>query len=203
MTEALTALHGARIAHHIFLVRGRRVLVASDLARLYGVSTSNLNKAVKRNIERFPADFMFQLTPNEARALTFQIGMSKPRGRGGRRVPPYAFTEHGVAMLSSVLHSRRAIRVNIAIMRAFARIRAILESRQELAQKLSELERRINTHDSTIQHILSAIRSLIDPPAERNRERIGFRVRRESGITRPVQELAGSKARSPGRRKTA
>lgn len=203
MTEALSAFQGARIAHHIFLVRGRRVLIASDLARLYGVSTSNLNKAVKRNIERFPADFMFQLTPNEARALTFQIGMSKPRGRGGRRVPPYAFTEHGVAMLSSVLHSRRAIRVNIAIMRAFARIRAILESRQELAQKLSELERRINTHDSTIQHILSAIRSLVDPPVERNRERIGFRVRRESGLARPTKESKVLNRQMTKRRETA
>src|SRR5271157_4305739 len=109
------------IERRIYLIREHKVILDSDLAELYGVETFNLNKAVKRNLDRFPQDFMFQLTREEANVLRFQIGMSKPRGRGGRRYLPYAFTEQGVAMLSSVLNSRRAVQVNIAIMRTFVR----------------------------------------------------------------------------------
>src|SRR4029077_1306460 len=110
------------ISQKIFFIRGTRVMLDADLARLYGVATKNLNKAVKRNASRFPSDFMFQLSPKEVHSLGFQSGTSKP-GRGGRRYAPYAFTEQGVAMLSSVLRSARAVQVNVAIMRTFVRLR--------------------------------------------------------------------------------
>lgn len=117
-------------------------MLDSDLARLYGVTTFNLNKAVKRNLERFPQDFMFQLSSEEFESLIFQIGIPK-QGRGGRRYPPYAFTEQGVAMLSSVLHSKRAVRVNVEIMRAFVRLRELLSTHKDLARKLEELEKKL------------------------------------------------------------
>jgi len=144
------------------------------LARLYGVTTVNLNKAVSRNRDRFPSDFMFQLTAEEAKDLIFQIGRSK--GRGGRRHRPYAFTEQGIAMLSSVLNSERAVKVNIAIMRAFVKLRQTLETNRELAQKFSELEQRVGKHDEEIAAILEAIRQLMAPP-EKPRREIGFHVR--------------------------
>ena len=124
------------IERRIYLIRKQKVMLDSDLAELYGVETFNLNKAVKRNIDRFPDDFMFQLSQEEAESLRFQIGMSKVSGRGGRRYLPYAFTEQGVAMLSSVLNSKRAVQVNIAIMRAFVKLRELLATHKDLAQKL-------------------------------------------------------------------
>src|SRR5207253_8871253 len=137
-----------RIARTILVLRGEKVLLDVDLARLYGVITGNLNKAVRRNRERFPTDFMFQLTAEETKSLIFQFGISK--GRGGRRHFPYAFTEQGVAMLSSVLNSERAVKVNIAIMRAFVNLRETLQTNRELARKFSELERRVGKHDEEI-----------------------------------------------------
>jgi phage regulator Rha-like protein len=161
------------IERKILLIRGKKVMLDSDLAELYGVETFNLNKAVKRNIDRFPEDFMFQLTKEEADSLRFQIGMSKTKGRGGRRYLPYAFTEQGVAMLSSVLNSERAVHVNIAIMRAFVKLREILSINKELAHKLAQLERKIEKHDEEIKLIFDAIRQLMTPP-EPKRRRIGF-----------------------------
>jgi hypothetical protein len=166
-----------RIARLIFVFRKQRVMLDSDLAWLYGVTTGNLNKAVKRNAQRFPSDFMFQLTAEEAEDLIFQFGRSK--GRGGRRHRPYAFTEQGIAMLSSVLNSDRAITTNIAIMRAFVRLRQMLETNGELAQKFSELERRVGKHDEEIAAILEAIRQLMAPP-EKSRREIGFHVREKA-----------------------
>jgi hypothetical protein len=128
-----------RIDRAIILVRGQKVLLDSDLAALYGVTTGNLNKAVKHNLARFPSDFMFQLSSEEARRLIFQSGISKPKGRGGRRFAPYAFTAQGVAMLSSVLNSERAVAVNIEIMRAFVLLRQMLASHAELARRLYSL----------------------------------------------------------------
>ena len=128
------------IASKIYLIRGIKVMLDRDLAELYGVETGALNRAVKRNAERFPEDFMFQLTGEEAELLRCQTGISKP-GRGGRRYLPYAFSEQGVAMLSSVLNSKRAIEVNIAIMRAFVQLRKTLDSHTELALKLADLEK--------------------------------------------------------------
>jgi len=168
-----------RIERAILLIRGHKVMLDADLAALYGVTTFNLNKAVKRNIDRFPDDFMFQLTAEEANALRFQIGMSKPQGRGGRRYLPYAFTEQGVAMLSSVLHSHRAVQVNIEIMRAFVRLRQFLATHRELDRKLAELERKIGSHDERIQVIFEAIRQLMASPKSARRP-IGFVVKEKT-----------------------
>jgi hypothetical protein len=134
-----------------------------------------LNKAVKRNRTRFPEDFMFQLTKVEAERLRFQSGISKPTGRGGRRYLPYAFTEQGVAMLSSVLRSNRAIEVNIAIMRAFVKLREIMATQKHLARKLENLEQKLAKHDEKFQVVFEAIRQLMIPPPEAEKKRrIGF-----------------------------
>jgi len=150
-------------------------MLDADLAKLYGVTTSNLNKAVKRNIDRFPGDFVFQLTAQEASALRFQNGISKVTGRGGRRYLPFVFTEQGVAMLSSVLRSRRAVQVNIEIMRVFVQLRQFLSANRELAQKLAQLERKIGAHDEQIKAIFNAIRQLMAAPEPKKRK-IGFLV---------------------------
>ena len=163
-----------RIAQSIRWIRGQKVLLDSDLAALYGVTTGNLNKALKRNSDRFPSDFMFELKPEELTNLKFQFGISRWGGR--RRSRPHVFTEQGIAMLSSVLNSERAIKVNIAIMRAFVKLRQSLETNRELAKKFSELEQRVGKHDEEIDAILEAIRQLMAPP-DRPRREIGFHVR--------------------------
>ena len=160
----------ATIEHKILMIRGHKVMLDRDLARLYGVPTKVLIQAVKRNKSRFPDDFMFQLNEVEFHNLRSQIVTSK---RGGRRYLPYSFTEQGVAMLSSVLRSERAIQVNIAIMRAFVKLRKILSTHKELAHKLSQLERKIEKHDVEIKAIFDAIRELMTPP-KKPRKRIGF-----------------------------
>lgn len=184
-----------RIARAIYLLRGQKVMLDFDLAALYGVATRVLNQAVKRNAGRFPGDFMFQLSAEETRSLRSQIvtlneqsaqaeevaknrsqivtGSLKHRERKSR---PYAFTEQGVAMLSSVLNSERAVKVNIAIMRAFVKLREALETNRELARKFEELERRVGKHDDEIAAILEAIRQLMAPSKQSRRE-IGFHVR--------------------------
>jgi len=160
-----------RIEKLIHLARGERVLLDADLARLYGVTTGNLNKAVKRNLERFPDDFMFQLSEAEATALIFQSGRSK--SRGGRRHLPCAFTEQGFAMLSSVLRSERAVQVNVAIMRALGALRRLLAGNETIARKVAALESRLEGQDQSIKSLFEAIRRLMDPPAQSKRE-IGF-----------------------------
>ena len=159
----------ARIERAIFLIRGHNVILDEDLALLYGVSTKRLNEQVRRNPRRFPADFMFQLTKEEWDILRSQFATSK---RGGRRYPPYAFTEEGVAMLSSVLNSSRAIEVNVEIMRAFVRIRHWLTTHEDLARKLRDLE---SKYDKRFQIVFEAIRKLMAPP-EKERRPIGFCV---------------------------
>ncbi len=154
-------------------------MLDTDLAQLYGVETFNLNKAVKRNIDRFPADFMLQLTKEEIGRLKFQIGMSKPSGRGGRRTLPYAFTEQGVAMLSSVLHSKRAVKVNIVIIRAFVQLREMLATHKDLARKLEELEKKLVKHDKQIQIVLQAIQELLEPGEPPKRRQIGFEAKKD------------------------
>jgi hypothetical protein len=161
------------IERRIYLIRGQKVILDSDLAELYQVPTFRLNEAVKRNRGRFPKDFMFHLTKQEAGSLTSQNAMSK--GRGGRRTFPYAFTEQGVAMLSSVLNSKRAIEVNIAIMRAFVKLREILATHKDVAHKLQEIDRTQKEHGTHISAIWKAIQKLIEQPATPNR-RIGFRT---------------------------
>ncbi len=158
------------ITSRIFLMRGQKVMIDSDLAELYGVSTSRLNEQVRRNIDRFPNDFMFQLTDPEFSDLKSQIATSS---WGGRRKLPLVFTEQGVSMLSSVLRSKQAVQVNIAIMRAFVQLREMLSTHKELAYKLEELERKVGIHDQTIVQLIEAIRQLMEPPAEK-RKQIGF-----------------------------
>jgi hypothetical protein len=182
-----------QIALRIRHFRGEKVLLDFDLAALYGVETRALNQAVRRNADRFPADFMFQLSSEETETLSqlvtpsvaghdvsnsSQIVMSSGKYRG-KRYRPYAFTEQGVAMLSSVLNSESAVKMNIAIMRAFVQLRRALETNRELARRFSELERRIDKHDVEIDAILEAIRQLMAPP-EKPRREIGFHVREEA-----------------------
>lgn len=162
-----------RIAHSILLLRGQKVLLDADLAELYGVPTKVLVQAVKRNLERFPEDFMFQLTNQEFNVLRSQ-SVTSSLAHGGRRTAPYAFTEQGVAMLSSVLSSPQAIAVNIEVMRAFVRLREVLAGNKELAAKLGELERKLKGHDQAIAGILDAIRQLMAPPPAPKKRPIGF-----------------------------
>ncbi len=160
------------ITRSILVLRGQRVLLDVELADLYGVATKALLQAVRRNRERFPEDFMIQLTSAEWAILRSQTVTSSAQ-HGGRRYPPYAFTEQGVAMLSSVLRSHGAIAVNVQIMRAFVRMRELLASNTALARKLEELERKYQHHDNAIKAILSAIRELMTAPAPKQRP-IGF-----------------------------
>jgi hypothetical protein len=163
---------GERIEQTILVIRGHRVMLDTDLAKLYGVPTKVLNQAVKRNATRFPADFMFQLTVAEATALRSQFVTLKT-GRGQhRKYRLYAFTEQGVAMLSSVLHSERAIQVNIAIMRAFVQLREMIGSNKGLARCLNELEKK---YDSQFRVVFEAIRELMAEP-EPKVKRIGFKT---------------------------
>ena len=169
-----------RILKAILNIRGQRAILDADLAALYGVTTFNLNKAVKRNSDRFPVDFMFQLTTVEAENLRFQFGISSS-GHGGRRYLPHAFTEQGVAMLSSVLRSTRAVQVNIAIMRAFVRMREVLTENKELARRLEAAERRLGDHETAlgehaaeIRAVFEAIRRLMSP-VQQPRPAIGFK----------------------------
>ncbi len=159
-----------RIEKSVLLIRGQKVMLDADLARLYGVKTRALVQAVKRNTERSPGDFMFQLTDHEFEILRSQSVISSHWG--GRRYPPYAFTEQGVAMLSSVLRSKRAVLVNIEIMRAFVRLRSMLASHAELAAKVAALEKK---YDERFKVVFDAIRQLMEPPQPR-RKRIGFHV---------------------------
>lgn len=158
-----------RIQSKIFLIRGMKVILDEDLAGLYGVLTKNLNKAVSRNKDRFPDDFMFQLSNQKVASLRFQIGTSN--GRGGRRYAPFAFTEQGVAMLSSVLRSRTAVMVNIQIMRSFVKLRELLLSNESLNRRLDAIEQKV---DSQGQAILSIIKELESPNPVPAKRQIGF-----------------------------
>jgi len=163
------------IGQKIYLIRGHKVMIDRDLASLYEVPTGRLNEQVKRNKRRFPDDFMFKLTKKEYENWKSQIAISNSKKMGLRR-RPYAFTEHGAAMLSSVLNSEKAIQVNIAIIRAFVKLRQILSTHKELARKLEQLERKTEKHDTEIQAIFEAIRQLMKPP-EQPKRRIGFHVK--------------------------
>ena len=162
-----------RIERSIRLIRGDKVILDEDLAELYGVVVKRLNEQVRRNITRFPADFMFQLTNQEFKDLKSQFATSSQWG--GRRIPPYAFSEQGVAMLSSVLHSPRAVQVNIEIMRTFVRLLRLLASHADLAERLEELEQK---YDAQFRVVFDAIRQMM-APEEKGRKSIGFRVEEE------------------------
>jgi len=164
------------IGRKIYLIRGHKVMLDKDLAFLYGVKPIRLREQVKRNIKRFPEDFMFQLNDQEINSMVSQNAIPSRKHLGGYN--PYVFTEQGVAMLATVLNSERAIQVNIAIMRAFVRLREILSTHKELAHKLTELERKIERHDEEIKVIFDAIRQLMKPP-ETKTKKIGFRSEHE------------------------
>lgn len=172
MDDSTALIPADRIEQAIVLLRGHKVLLDSDLADLYGVETRTLNQAVKRNALRFPQDFMFQLTNTEWARLQPQVATST--GRGGRRTPPFAFTEQGVAMLSSVLNSDRAVAVNIEIMRAFVRLRQALATQEELAERLRAVERVVGQQGNLLEDVVKAIRQIIALPPSPTK-RIGFR----------------------------
>ena len=160
------------IEQKIYLIRGQKVMLDRDLAELYQVQTKNLNKAVKRNLDRFPADFMFRVAPEEIESLRFQIGTSNT-SRGGRRYLPYVFSEQGVAMLSSVLNSKRAVQMNIAIIRVFIKLREVAITQKDLSRRIDTLEHKYQDHDQEIKVVFDAIRKLISTPAPSKRK-IGF-----------------------------
>jgi hypothetical protein len=187
VSKGIIVLKPENVAELVFFIRGEKVLLDADLAMLYGVEPRVLNQAVARNRKRFPADFMFQLSAREYDALTSQIVISdkddargalalrsqiviSKKGRGGRRYRPYAFTEQGVAMLSSVLRSARAVEVNIAIMRTFVQLRRLMDTNRDLARKIEALEKK---YDEQFAVVFEAIKQLITPP-EPPRRRIGF-----------------------------
>jgi hypothetical protein len=164
-----------QIERSIYLIRGHRVMFDADLARIYGVTTARLNQQVKRNKERFPRDFMFQLTDEEFQRLILQFATSNP-ARGGRRKRPNAFTEHGAIMLASVLNTPVAVRASIQVVRAFIRLRVMLTANKVLARRLAELERKLGRHDGQIRTLFEAIRQLMTQP-EIERRKIGFHIR--------------------------
>jgi hypothetical protein len=172
MPKSLPALL-VPVESRILVVRQHKIILDNDLAELYGVPVKRLNEQVKRNRERFPADFMFQLTSEEREALRSQFATSKRDARGGRRYAPYAFTEHGAIMAATVLNSERAVEMSVFVVRAFVRLRETLASNQQLAAKLDELEQRLETHDASIQDLIEAIRQLMIPDPATGRK-IGF-----------------------------
>ena len=184
----------------IITVRGKRVILDRDLAALYGVPTFRFNEAVKRNRNRFPGDFMFQLTRDEAASLTSQIAMSKS-GRGGRRTLPYAFTEHGTVMAANILRSPKAIQMSVFVVRAFIRMRQMLIEQRGLARKLAalgeELTARLDVHETAINEILGQIRRLLSSPPEPEppKKRIGFLLEEPYVPYKSSKGLKGQKRR--------
>jgi hypothetical protein len=174
LTNSSLAVSVQLIERRIYLIRGQKVLIDFDLAELYGVSTKQLNQQVSRNKKRFPEDFMFRLTKDETNALRSQFVTSNP-GRGGRRYLPNAFTEQGVAMLSTVLNSEQAIEVNIAIMRAFVKLRQMLESNEELNRKFAAVIRKLSTHDKYFRVVFDELKKLTEQPKPLPKQ-IGFKA---------------------------
>ncbi|MFY9314847.1 MAG: ORF6N domain-containing protein [Burkholderiales bacterium] len=168
------ALPVERIENRILLVRGHKVLIDADLAALYGVQTRALNQAVKRNAERFPADFMFRLSARELDAWRSQAVISNPGARMGLRRAPFAFTEHGALMAATVLNSPRAVEVSLYVVRAFVRLRRFLATHKDLARRLAEHEKKLASHDQAIAGLVNTIRNLMSPPEPARKRRIGF-----------------------------
>jgi hypothetical protein len=166
--------HSVSVGSRILILRHQRVILDKDLAELYGVPVRQLNQQVKRNRERFPADFMFRLTPKEDQLLRSQIVISSEK-HGGRRYLPYAFTEHGAIMAATVLNSKRAIEMSVFVVRAFVRMREMLAKNRQLAAKINELDRRLENHDTAIQDIIDAIKELMLPEGPSKRK-IGFQL---------------------------
>jgi hypothetical protein len=175
MARKATAVLVARIEDMIFLIRGQRVMLDWDLARVYGVTTKRLKEQFRRNAKRFPVDFAFQLTNQELINLRSQFATSSLHG--GHRYPPIAFTEHGALMLASVLNSPIAVEASVRVVRAFILMREQMAAHKELAGKLADLEQRVGGHDAAIQDLFEAIRQLVEPPLPEDRRKIGFHVR--------------------------
>lgn len=175
LNQAISPLNETDIVEKIYVIRGQKVMLDKDLAQMYGVPTSRLNEAVKRNKTRFPNDFMFQLTPAESEILISQIAISKKEGRGGTRKFPNAFTEQGVAMLSSVLRSERAIQVNIQIIRVYTKMKKVLLDNKELWQKMEKIEQDILKKDEEVKAIFKILKQLL-VKEEKPRQPIGFKV---------------------------
>jgi hypothetical protein len=174
MTDKQTLILVDQIEPLILEIRGHKVLLDKDLAELYGVSIKRLNEQVRRNRERFPDDFMFQLTPEEDQSLRSQNATLK-RGRGQhRKYLPYAFTEHGTIMAATILNSPRAVEVSVFVVRAFVKLRQLALAHKDLAAKLAELERKVVGHDDAIRQLVAAIRQLMAPPVDNPKRRIGF-----------------------------
>jgi hypothetical protein len=173
MSQSKTSLM-IPVESRILVLRDQKVILDTDLAELYGVPVKRLNEQVKRNRERFPSDFMFQLSPVERESLKSQIATSRG-GRGGRRYAPYAFTEHGAIMAATVLNSERAVEMSVFVVRAFVRLREVLATSQQLAGKIDELEERLDTHDASIQELIEAIRELMTPEPPTGRK-IGYQL---------------------------
>lgn len=163
-----------RIEPRILTIRGQKIILDTDLADLYGVTTKHFNQQVKRNIERFPDDFMFQITQEEALAMRSQIVTASKRNL---RYLPYAFTEHGALMAASILNTPRAIDVSVYVIKAFVKLREFLSSHKDLAEKLAALERKVSSHDESIQALVAAIRRLLEVPSTSPARRIGFHVK--------------------------
>jgi hypothetical protein len=179
------------LGSRILEVRGQRVLLDSDLADLYEVDTKRLNEQVKRNAERFPADFMFQLSPEEFADLKSQFATSS---WGGRRTRPYAFTEHGAIMAASVLNSKRAVEMSVYVVRAFVQLRDLLSSQKVLAEQVAKLERRVGHHDNSLAEIIDALRNLMERPAPAKRS-IGFTAKwGEDKIPKPASTTKTQKS---------
>ena len=183
MAESIKSIVVAEeaIISKIYLIRGQKVMIDRDLAELYGVETKQLKRQVRRNIDRFPEDFMFELSDEEFQEWRSQFGTSNEGDKMGLRYAPYVFTEQGVAMLSSVLNSERAISVNIQIMRIYSKLREMLLTHKDILLKLEQLERKITGHDEDIQLIFKYLKQLLTPTEQSERRRIGFRRPNEEG----------------------
>lgn len=179
MTESSPPTKLDTVESAIYLIRGQRVMLDSDLAEIYGTSTMRLNEQLRRNRQRFPEDFAFQLTAEEFKRLISQIAISK-KGRGGRRKLPWVFTEHGAIMLASVLNSQIAVQASVRVVRAFVRLREMVAANTELANKLKDLEGRLDSHDQAIIELFAVLKRLLEPETKPKRE-IGFHVRERHG----------------------
>jgi phage regulator Rha-like protein len=178
MAKAISTLTDENIISKIYLIRESKVMIDRDLAELYGVETKQLKRQVKRNIERFPEDFMFELSPEEFQNWRSRFGTSTQADKMGLRYAPYVFTEQGVAMLSSVLNSKTAITVNIQIIRIFTKMREMILNHKDILLKLEQLERKVTGHDEDIQLIFQYLKQLLSPPVQ-PRQRIGFRTKND------------------------
>ena len=179
MSQPEQVLPVENISSIIRLIRDQRVILDTDLARLYGIETFRLNEAVKRNRGRFPEDFLFQLTPTEREALTSQFAMSKV-GRGGRRTLPFAFTEHGALMAANILNSSRAVAMSVYVIRAFVRMREDVAANAAIFKRLAEIDKTLLIHDAALREIVQKLRPLLEPPPAPPRPEIGFHVKEDT-----------------------